>query len=216
MVMEKSEVLNRIYKTGIVAVVRAESLEKARKIVDACIQGGIDIVEITMTVPGAVNLIEELSSEFSPEEVVIGAGTVLDAPTAAMSFRAGANFIVAPAFCEETVKFCNINQVAVVPGAMTPTEVLAAKKAGADVVKVFPADLFGPKIIKNLKGPLPKAKLLPTGGVNVENVDQWIKAGSFAVGVGGALTAGAKTEDYKKITETGKEFLRKIREARAN
>ncbi len=143
------------------------------------------------------------------------ASTVLDSETARMAILSGANYIVSPGFNLETAKLCGRYRIPYMPGCMTITEVLTAMEAGADIIKIFPADLFGPTIIKDIRGPLPQAKLMPTGGVDVSNVDQWIRAGAVAVGAGSSLTAGAKTGDYEKITETAKEFIRKIKEARA-
>jgi 2-dehydro-3-deoxyphosphogluconate aldolase/(4S)-4-hydroxy-2-oxoglutarate aldolase len=213
--MSKVEDLKRVEETGIVAVVRAENAEKALKITEAVKKGGIDAIEITMTVPGAVDVIKQLTDEYSKDEILIGAGSVLDAETARACILAGAEYIVSPSLDEETIKMCNRYQKAVMPGAMSVTEVVKAMKYGADIVKVFPATLFGPKIIKAIKGPLPQAPLMPTGGVSLDNVKEWIKAGSLAVGVGSSLSKGAKTGDYEQVTETAKEFIRLIKEARA-
>jgi 2-dehydro-3-deoxyphosphogluconate aldolase/(4S)-4-hydroxy-2-oxoglutarate aldolase len=213
--MSKVEDLKRVEETGIVAVVRAENAEKALKITEAVKKGGIDAIEITMTVPGAVDVIKQLTDEYSKDEILIGAGSVLDAETARPCILAGAEYIVSPSLDEETIKMCNRYQKAVMPGAMSVTEVVKAMKYGADIVKVFPATLFGPKIIKAIKGPLPQAPLMPTGGVSLDNVKDWIKAGSLAVGVGSSLSKGAKTGDYEQVTETAKEFIRLIKEARA-
>ncbi len=212
--INKAEHLKRIEETGIVAVVRAENAEKALRIAEAIKEGGIPAIEITMTVPGAVDVIKELAQNYTSDEILIGAGSVLDTETARACLLAGAEYIVAPSFDPETIKLCNRYQKAVMPGAMSVTEVVKAMEAGADVVKVFPATLFGPKIIKAIKGPLPQAPLLPTGGVNLDNVGEWIKAGSFAVGVGSALTAGAKRGDYDQVTETAAEFIKRIKAAR--
>jgi 2-dehydro-3-deoxyphosphogluconate aldolase/(4S)-4-hydroxy-2-oxoglutarate aldolase len=212
--MSKVEDLKRIEETGIVAVVRAENAEKALKITEAVKAGGIDAIEITMTVPGAVDVIKQLTDEYSRDEILIGAGSVLDAETARACILAGAEYIVSPSLDEETIAMCNRYQKAVMPGAMSVTEVVKAMKYGADIVKVFPATLFGPKIIKAVKGPLPQAPLMPTGGVSLDNVKDWIKAGSLAVGVGSSLSKGAKTGDYEQVTETAKEFIRLIKEAR--
>jgi len=209
--MSKIENLKRIEESGIVAVVRAESSEQALKIAEAVKAGGIQAIEITMTVPGAVEVIRDLAQTYKKNEILIGAGSVLDAETARICLLAGAEYIVSPAFDIETIKLCNRYQKIVMPGAMSVTEVLRAMEAGADVVKIFPAELFGPKIIEAIKGPLPQAPLLPTGGVNLNNVDQWIIAGSFAVGVGGALTGGAKKGDYDEVKRTAIEFINKIK-----
>ena len=209
--MSKIENLKRIEESGIVAVVRAESSEQAIKIAEAVKAGGIQAIEITITVPGAVEVIRDLAQTYKKNEILIGAGSVLDAETARICLLAGAEYIVSPAFDIETIKLCNRYQKIVIPGAMSVTEVLRAMEAGADVVKIFPAELFGPKIIEAIKGPLPQAPLLPTGGVNLNNVDQWIIAGSFAVGVGGALTGGAKKGDYDEVKRTAIEFINKIK-----
>lgn len=209
--ISKIENLKRIEESGIVAVVRAESSEQALKIAEAVKAGGIQAIEITMTVPGAVEVIRDLAQTYKKNEILIGAGSVLDAETARICLLAGAEYIVSPAFDLETIKLCNRYQKIVMPGAMSVAEVLRAMEAGADVVKIFPAELFGPKIIEAIKGPLPQALLLPTGGVNLNNVDQWIIAGSFAVGVGGALTGGAKKGDYDEVKRTAMEFIKKIK-----
>lgn len=213
--MSKVEDLKRVEETGIVAVVRAENAEKALKITEAVKKGGIDAIEITMTVPGAIDVIKQITDEYSRDEILIGAGSVLDAETARACILAGAEYIVSPSLDKETIAMCNRYQKAVMPGAMSVTEVVKAMKYGADIVKIFPATLFGPKIIKAIKGPLPQAPLMPTGGVSLDNVKDWIKAGSLAVGVGSSLSKGAKTGDYEQVTETAKEFIRLIKEARA-
>ncbi|RAK12481.1 2-keto-3-deoxy-phosphogluconate aldolase [Halanaerobium saccharolyticum] len=206
--------INKLQETGIVAVIRAQNGDEAVKIARAVKKGGIKGLEITMTVPGAVDVISELSKEFEGEEIIIGAGSVLDAETARTCILAGAEYIVSPSFNEEMVKLANRYQKPVIPGAMTVTEVVKAMEAGADLVKIFPASLFGPKIIKAIKGPVPQAPLLPTGGVSLDNVAEWIKAGSAAVGVGSSLTAGAKTGDFDKVTQTAAAFVEKIAKAR--
>ncbi len=213
--MEKEKVLQKMTDAGLVAVVRASNAEEAIKISDACLEGGCPSIELTFTVPGAHKVIESLASKYTGGEMLLGAGTVLDSETARVAILSGANYIVSPGFNLETAKLCNHYRVPYMPGCMTITEVLTAMEAGADIIKIFPADLFGPTIIKDIKGPLPQAKLMPTGGVDVSNVDKWIKAGAVAVGAGSSLTAGAKTGDFAKITETAKEFIAKIKEARA-
>ena len=212
--MDKEQVIQKMTETGLVAVVRAKNAEEAIKISDACLAGGCSSIERTFTVPGANKVIEALAAKYQNGEMLLGAGTVLDAETARMAILSGANYVVSPAFNAECAKLCNRYRVPYIPGCMTITEVITAMEAGADIIKIFPADLFGPKIIKDIKGPLPQAKMMPTGGVDVSNVDQWIKAGAVCVGAGSSLTAGAKTGDYQKITDTAKEFIAKIKEAR--
>ncbi len=213
--MEKEQVISKLTETGLVAVVRADNADEAIRISDACLDGGCNAIELTFTVPGAHKVIEALAAKYPNGEMLLGAGTVLDSETARIAILSGANYVVSPAFNAEAAKLCNRYRVPYIPGCMTITEVLTAMEAGGDIIKIFPADLFGPKIIKDIKGPLPQAKLMPTGGVDVSNVDQWIKVGAAAVGAGSSLTAGAKTGDYKKITETAKEFIEKIKAARA-
>lgn len=213
--MDKEQILTKLTDAGLVAVVRANTADEAIRITDACLEGGCPSIELTFTVPGANKVIEELAKRYSPNQILLGAGTVLDAETARTAILSGANYIVSPAFNLESAKLCNRYTIPYMPGCMTITEVLTAMEAGADIIKIFPADLFGPKIIKDIKGPLPYAKLMPTGGVDVSNVDQWIKAGAVAVGAGSSLTAGAKTGDYDKITKTAREFIEKIKQARS-
>lgn len=210
----KIKTLQKIHETGVVAVVRAENEEQAEKISRACIEGGISAIEVTFTVPGADRVITSLKNKFSEDELIVGAGTVLDSETARIAILAGAQYVVSPSFDLETAKLCNRYQISYMPGCMTITEMVQAMEAGADVVKVFPGNAFGPDFIKAIKGPLPQATLMPTGGVSLDNVDQWIKNGCVAVGVGGDLTAGAKTGDYALITTTAKAFVSKVKEAR--
>ncbi|KAE9634507.1 bifunctional 4-hydroxy-2-oxoglutarate aldolase/2-dehydro-3-deoxy-phosphogluconate aldolase [Defluviitalea raffinosedens] len=212
--ISKIETLKKIMDVGIVAVVRAENEEKAEKIAQACIEGGIPAIEVTFTVPRADRVIESLKSKFTKDELIVGAGTVLDSETARVAILAGAEYIVSPGFDLETAKLCNRYQIPYMPGCMTITEMIRAMEAGADVIKVFPGSAYGPDIIKAIKGPLPQAVLMPTGGVSLDNVDQWIKNGCVAVGVGGELTAGAKSGNYGLITETAKQFIEKIKQAR--
>ena len=213
--MDKEQILTRIQDCGIVAVVRAESTDKAERIVDACIEGGVAAIELTFTVPHADKVIEHLANKYTPEQIILGAGTVMDAATARIAMLSGAQYIVSPYFDPETVKMCNRYRVAVMPGIMSVREGVMAMEAGADILKVFPGDLFGPKIIKDIRGPIPYAKMMPTGGVNADNVGEWIKAGAVAVGAGSSLTAGAKTGDYAAITGTAKKFVANIKAARA-
>ena len=212
--MEKEMIIQKMSDAGLVAVVRAENADEAIKISDACLDGGCTSIELTFTVPGAHKVIEALAEKYPNGEMLLGAGTVLDSETARIAILSGAAYIVSPSFNLETAKLCNRYRVPYIPGCMTINEVITAMEAGADIIKIFPADLFGPKIIKDIKGPLPQAKMMPTGGVDVDNVGEWIKAGAVAVGAGSSLTKGAKTGDYKAITETAKKFIDGIRAAR--
>ena len=210
----KAEVLQRITGSGIVAVVRANGLEQAVKISEACISGGVDAIEITFTVPGADEVIRALKKRFPRESLLVGAGTVLDPETARIAISSGAEFVVGPSFNIDTARLCNRYQVPYMPGCMTVTEIITAMEAGADIIKIFPGDLFGPRIIKDVRGPLPQASLMPTGGVSLQNVHEWINAGAAAVGVGSDLTAGAKRGDYDEVTRTARQFVEAIKAAR--
>ncbi len=206
--------IEKIVSSGVVAVIRADSPEKAAKTSEACLKGGVSAVEITFTVPGANKAIEILKKDFSGSSLILGAGTVLDSQTARIAILAGAEFVVSPAFDLETAKLCNRYQIPYFPGCMSINEIITAMEAGADIVKLFPGSAFGPDFVKAIKGPLPQAAIMPTGGVSLDNVQQWIKNGCVAVGIGSELTAGAKTGDYDKVTETAKQFVEKIKEAR--
>ena len=206
--------LKKITDVGVVAVVRAESAEQAIKIAEACREGGIPAIEITFTVPYADEVIRELSNAYKNGEMIVGAGTVLDSETARVAILAGAQYIVSPCLDEETIKLCNRYQIPVMPGCVTIKEMVTAMELGADIIKVFPGELVGPSYIKAVKGPLPQAPLMPTGGVSLENAAEWIKNGCVAVGVGGSLTAGAKTGDYAAVTEMAKKFVAAVQQAR--
>lgn len=213
--MEKEKVITRIIEGGLVAVVRAETKEEAKRITEACIAGGVVAIELTFTLPAAHEIISELAKTYSPEDILLGAGTVLDPETARIAMLSGAQYIVSPCLNVDTVKLCNRYRVPIMPGAMTIKEVVEGMEAGADIIKIFPGELFGTGFIKAIKGPLPQARLMPTGGVSVDNVSEWIKAGCVAVGVGGNLTAGAKTGDFASITAKAKQFVETIQLARA-
>jgi len=210
--MDKLDIIAKLKEEKVVAVVRAESKEQGEKIIDSIVKGGINFIEITMTVPGAVDIIKELSEKYkSNPDVVIGAGTVLDPETARMVILAGAKYVVSPSFNPETVKMCNRYRVPVMPGIMTVKEAVEALELGVDILKVFPGNAFGPSIIKAFKGPLPQACFMPTGGVSVENAQEWIKNGAVAIGTGSNLTAGAKTGDYESITKIASEFVNAVK-----
>ncbi len=209
--LKKIRVLNRIINTGIVAVVRGNSAEEALKTVDALLEGGIDIIEITMTVPGALNVMETLIGAFNNNEILLGAGTVLDSETARAASLTGAEFIVSPGLSSDVVKLCNRYQILNMAGCMTVTEMIAALEAGTDIIKLFPGNVFGPEAVKSFKGPLPQAEFIPTGGVDIDNVSRWLECGSLAVGVGGELTKGARDGNYKLVEKTARLFLDKIK-----
>ena len=214
--MNKSETISRIIETGLIPVVRAESSDIAMRAIDAIKQGGISVLEITMTVPGAIRVIEEVARRFG-EDVIVGAGTVLDSETARACMLAGAQFIVSPALDLDTISCCRRYSIPVMPGAMTPSEVVAAWKAGADFVKVFPANAVGgPSYIKALKAPLPQIELVPTGGVSLKTAADFIKAGAAALGVGADLvdTAALRAGEDKVITARAKQFIEIVKSAR--
>lgn len=213
--MKRIDVVKEVMNDGIVAVVRAESKEKGINIVDAAQKGGIKLMEITMTVPGAVDIIKELCEKYKDTDVVIGAGTVLDSETARICILNGAKFIVSPCFNEEVVKTANRYAVPVMPGVYTPKEAVAALESGVDIIKIFPGAMGGPSIIKNFKGPLPQGNYMPSGGVNLENVKDWVKAGAVAVSTGSSLTKGAETGNYDLVTKTAEEFVEELKKARA-
>ena len=212
--MRKWKVLSRIVDAGLVAVVRADNLDQAKRIAEACYRGGVAAIEITYTVPGATKVIEELAATYEPEEMIIGAGTVLDPETARIAILAGAQYVVSPSLNLETLKLCNRYQVPCMPGISDAQSIISALEYGADIVKLFPGELYGPKAIQAFKGPIPQALFMPTGGVSLDNVEEWIKAGAVAVGVGGSLTGGAKTGDYASIEALAKQFIIKIQKAR--
>ena len=213
--MSKYDVIKRLTDCGVVAVVRAESAEQGVKIAKAVMESGIVGIEITFTVPGALDIIKALAAECG-DGIIIGAGTVLDSETARAAILAGAQYVVSPFLDVDTVKLCNTYNVPCMPGAMTLKEAVEGMRAGADIIKIFPGALFGPRIIKEFKGPMPQLKMMPTGGVSVENAGEWIRAGAVAVGVGGALTAGAKKGDYASIVEIGRQLVAEVKKAREN
>ena len=215
--MRKEEVLKRLKDDCLVAVVRAKNLEQGEKVIDAIIEGGINFIEICMTVDegSPIELIEKMVAKYkNNDKIVIGAGTVLDPETARMAIMAGANYVVSPGLNLDTVKMCNRYRVPMLPGVMTPTEAITAMEAGCDIIKVFPGNIVGPAAISSFKGPLPQGEFMPSGGVDVDNVDKWIKAGAYAVGTGSSLTKGAKTGDFAAVTAKAKEFVEAVAAAR--
>lgn len=207
--MRKHEIMARIERVGVVAVVRAESEERAFQVSKACMAGGIDAIEVTYTVPGATEVIKSLVEKFG-QDLLVGAGTVLDSETARTAILAGAKYIVSPGFDKATAKLCNRYQVPYMPGCMTITEMIQAMEYGAAVVKLFPGSAFGPGFVKAIKGPLPQVEIMPTGGVSLENAKDWIRNGCIAVGVGGSLTKGS-SEDIEK---TARAFVAAVAEGR--
>jgi 2-dehydro-3-deoxyphosphogluconate aldolase / (4S)-4-hydroxy-2-oxoglutarate aldolase len=216
--MAKNDTLSRIARTGIIPVVRASSADEALRVVDAIRAGGIDVIELTMTVPGAVEVIRELARRYA-EEVVLGAGTVLDAETARACLLAGARFVVSPIVDEPTIACCRTYSAPVLPGALTPTEVVRAWRAGAAMVKVFPCGAVGgASYLQALKAPFPQIELVPTGGVSLATVAAFIRAGAAAVGAGADLVdlKRLRAGDAAGVTEQARRYLQAVSEARAD
>jgi 2-dehydro-3-deoxyphosphogluconate aldolase/(4S)-4-hydroxy-2-oxoglutarate aldolase len=211
---DRTEVLRIIEETGVVAVIRLASAEPLLRVAEAIAAGGVRVIEFTMTTPNALEVLAEVSA--APGASIFGAGTVLDAETARSAILAGARFIVSPVLCPDVVRLCRRYGVPVVPGAMTPTEILTAWELGADMVKVFPAGVLGPRYIKDILAPLPQLRLIPTGGVTLENAGEYIRAGAAAVGVGGdLLDARAIAEGrWQALTERAAALVQCVAEAR--
>ena len=215
--MKKEQVLSRMKEDCLVAVVRAKDLVQGEKVVDAIIQGGIRFIEITMTMDkgNPIDFIAKMAEKYKDNsDIVIGAGTVLDPETARMAILAGANYVVSPGLNVDTIKLCNRYRVPMLPGVMTPSEAITALEWGCDVIKIFPGNIMGPSAISSFKGPLPQGEFMPSGGVDVDNVDKWLKVGAYAVGTGSSLTAGAKTGDFAAVTAKAKEFVAAVAAAR--
>ncbi|MCL2089163.1 MAG: bifunctional 2-keto-4-hydroxyglutarate aldolase/2-keto-3-deoxy-6-phosphogluconate aldolase [Oscillospiraceae bacterium] len=205
--MTKQDVISKIKQTGLVAVIRGNDEKDALKKIEDCADGGITAIELTFTVPYAHNIIESIAKRFEGGQIIVGAGTVLDSETARIAILSGAEFVVSPGLSMDTIKLCNRYQKAVMPGIMTVTEAITAMEAGAEILKLFPGELFGPAFIKALLGPLPHAQIMPTGGVNLNNISDWIKAGAVALGAGSLLTKGDTAANVR-------EFISKIKQSR--
>jgi 2-dehydro-3-deoxyphosphogluconate aldolase/(4S)-4-hydroxy-2-oxoglutarate aldolase len=213
----KQKILNTLRETGIIAVIRTEDPNDLVGAAKALCEGGVKLIEITLTVPGALKIIEEAVSQLKHDEVYIGAGTVLDSESARAVILAGGSFAVAPIFSQEMVSLCNRYGVLVMSGALTPQEIFNAWEGGSDVVKVFPASIGGPAYIKSVKEPLPQIELLPTNGVTLQNIPDFIKAGVIGVGVGRNLIGNdlIKARDYKQISENARTFIQAVQNAKA-
>jgi len=214
--MNKIAVIQRIHETGLIPVVRAESSDLALRAVAALKTGGLDVLEVTMTVPGAIEVIRALAEEYG-DQALVGAGTVLDPETADRCIQAGAQFIVSPALNEDTIDFCRQNDVAIFPGALTPTEVVRAWNAGADAVKIFPASAVGgASYLKSLRAPLPQIEMIPTGGVSLSTAAGFIAAGAFALGVGADLVdvKAIRSGETEKVTQAARAYIAAVSEAR--
>ena len=212
--MSRTDVVKRIAHEGVIAVVRLPDAKLGREVASALVAGGVTAIEITMTVPRAVELIAELSS--AVPEALIGAGTVTDAATARAVIAAGARYVVSPVFRPSVVDACLERDVPALPGCFSPTEIANAWEMGVDAVKLFPATALGPSFIKDLRGPFPALKIVPTGGVSIENAADWIRAGAFAVGAGSALVDPKAVEAgrFDIVTGNARAFVAAVRGAR--
>jgi 2-dehydro-3-deoxyphosphogluconate aldolase/(4S)-4-hydroxy-2-oxoglutarate aldolase len=212
---QRAATVAELERLGVVAVIRMKDAEKLRAVVDAIASGGVRAIEVTMTVPGAITLIAKLAASLS-KDIVLGAGTVTDAATARAVIDAGARFVVGPVYRPEVISACTDRDVAVAPGCFTPTEILDAHERGADIVKVFPATALGPQFIKDIRAPLPQVKLMPTGGVSLDNAGDWIRAGAIAVGVGSALLDAKAIEEGRLdvLTNNARRIVTSVASAR--
>lgn len=205
--MKRADLLTKMLNTGVIAVIRAETPEKAVKVADAVTAGGVKGLELTYSVPHADTVISELIDKYQDTDIVVGAGTVLDSTSARLAIIAGAQFIVSPTFDKEVALLCNLYQVPYVPGTFTITEAQTALKYGSEVVKLFPGTLAGASAIKEYQGPFPYLNVMPSGGVNVENMAAWFEAGAAVVGAGGGLTAPAANDDFEGVTRNAREYM---------
>lgn len=212
--MDKHTVFQGILERGMVGIVRADSAQAAVQIAEACIAGGVTALEVAFTTPDTLGVLRALRERHG-DGVLLGAGTVLDAETARAAILAGAQFIISPGVNVDTITLCQRYQVLAMPGAMTPTEIVTALQAGADIVKVFPAEMFGPAYIKALRAPLPQAPLMPTGGVTVENLAEWFASGAVAVGIGSSLSGPGAKGDYAAVTARAQAFVVQMAAIRA-
>ena len=212
----RSVVTGTVEAMGVVAVIRMKDPARLRAVVDALAEGGVRALEVTMTVPNAVNLIRELAPSM-PDGFLLGAGTVTDAKTVDAVIDAGARFVVSPVFRPEVIRACHDRDIAVMPGCFTPTEILAAHECGADIIKVFPATALGPQYLKDVRAPLPQVKLMPTGGVTLDNAGDWIRAGAVAVGVGSALvdTNAIDAGRFEVIAANARRVIESVAKARS-
>ena len=213
--MSKQSNLNRVLNCGVVAILRSPSGEMLGEVAEALLCGGVEVIEITFTVPKAHKVLEQVADRLG-DKILLGAGTVLDAQTARTALLAGAEFIVAPTVNRKVIQLCRRYDKMVMPGALTPTEVLTAWEAGADIVKVFPSDFTGPGYLKALLGPLPQVRLMPTGGVNLKTAAEFLRAGACALGIGGALAdpKAIAARDFAKIESLARQYVEIVRRTR--
>lgn len=222
LIMKKLKLLQQISEEGVVAVLRGDTPEEVVEMAEQAIEGGIKVIEVTMTVPFALQAIEKLAKKYSSTAndkgnyAIIGVGTVLDPETARAAILSGSEFVVGPSLNPDTVTLCNRYRIPVMPGVMTIQEIQRALELGVDIVKLFPGNLYSPSMIKAIKGPLPQANIMPTGGVSLSNLGEWIKAGAVAVGIGSDLTSEAvKTNDYSLVAKKAAQYIEAYRAAKA-
>lgn len=204
--LKKYDTLNQLHKNFLVAVVRGDDAIQTKRFIDQMIKGGIKNIEITFTVPSAGKVIEQVKKEYI-DQIVIGAGTVLDCTTARLAIEKGAEYIVSPHLDTEISKLCNIYSVPYLPGCNNTTEIVEALKFGSDIVKLFPGDQLGTKFIKDIKGPLPNVELMPSGGVNLENMSDWVSQGAFAIGIGNDLIKGFTGENFEIVEKKSRSYV---------
>lgn len=204
----------RLIQAGVIAVIRADSEDVALKLADALVEGGINALEITFTVPRAHRVLESLSRRAESEDLIIGAGSVFDAETARISILAGARFVVTPFLALDVIHMAHRYNVVAIPGTATPTEVFQARSTGIQMVKVFPGNVLGPGFIKAIRPLFPGLSYIPTGGVTIDNVKEWMEAGAVAVGVGSELTSPAQAGNYQEVTRRARSFIHAVKEAK--
>jgi 2-dehydro-3-deoxyphosphogluconate aldolase/(4S)-4-hydroxy-2-oxoglutarate aldolase len=215
MVLTKHETLKQMHDAYLVAVVRGKSADDAIAIGKKVYEGGIKSLEITFSTPGAERAIEALS-DLGVADMIVGAGTVLDGETARVAILHGAKYVVSPHFNKDIATMCNRYSVPYLPGCGSITEIMGALESGVDVVKLFPGSLLGPGFIKDVKGPIPHAEMMPSGGVSIDNLHEWVEKGAYAVGIGSALTKGVKDGNYDSVAEVANQFVTRLNEVRYN
>lgn len=208
--MKKYKILNQLHENYLVAVVRGNDEDETKKIVDEIIKGGFKNIEITFTVPNAEEVINQVHKQYG-DDIVLGAGTVLDAATAQIAINKGAQYIVSPHLDTNISKLCNVYSIPYLPGCSSATEIIEALRYGSDLIKLFPGGQLGAGFIKDIKGPVPNVELMPSGGVNLDNVSDWIEKGSFAVGIGGDLTKEFTGNNYEVISEKAQKYVEAVR-----
>lgn len=208
--MKKYKILNQLHENYLVAVVRGNDEDETKKIVDEIIKGGFKNIEITFTVPNAEEVINQVHKQYG-DDIVLGAGTVLDAATAQIAINKGAQYIVSPHLDTNISKLCNVYSIPYLPGCSSATEIIEALRYGSDLIKLFPGGQLGAGFIKDIKGPVPNVELMPSGGVNLDNISDWIEKGSFAVGIGGGLTKEFTGNNYEVISEKAQKYVEAVR-----